>query len=587
VLTLKIIKEIITCKEMVITKLKYFARHILFLLIAYCFMLPAFAALDLSEIGVGARPLGMGKAYFAVADDASAIFTNPAGLGLSDRLNYTSMSGVMLNDANYLMLGISDSFLIGKFGLGYVSAGVGSIPLTRLVGSGPTLEVQRYDQTDYSSSMILFSYGTKLSRILRNNAGSGISLGATLKYFFQGFSGGGDAMKDANGYGMDMDLGLLWDVNKWTTAGLTFQNILPINMGGKFVWKERSGHPEVVEGIPMVTHLAGRFTLLGPSGLQQLNDQKLDMSLEYEKSNSQNWPAVYHVGFEYWPLQMLAIRTGIDQKPKATEAGTGVDSNYTFGVGTIWEGFTFDYAYHQFGELSENTSHFFSFGYRGIEKIWEKGKRKVEEKRKPVIPAPEIVPKPTLEAFSDVPVGFWARKPIQYLATLGIFPGDADNKFRPDKEMTRGEMAVLLIKAKGFSVNKDFKNIFSDVLTQSYEAPFIAMAVERKYISGFPDNTFQPKKRLTRAETAVIITRFAGLFVKPKIEAKPFPDVPVNHWAAPAIGAGRLAGFFEYLSGKNFLPNSFLTRAEAAEIISKTPFAKQQIEELISGSKFD
>ena len=162
----------IFCKHFRFIYIVLLSIHILFFLIAYCFMLPAFAALDLSEIGVGARPLGMGKAYFAVADDASAIFTNPAGLGLSDRLNYTSMSGVMLNDANYLMLGISDSFLIGKFGLGYVSAGVGSIPLTRLVGSGPTLEVQRYDQTDYSSSMILFSYGTKLSRILRNNAGS-------------------------------------------------------------------------------------------------------------------------------------------------------------------------------------------------------------------------------------------------------------------------------------------------------------------------------------------------------------------------------------------------------------------------------
>ncbi|MFA6170514.1 MAG: S-layer homology domain-containing protein [Candidatus Margulisiibacteriota bacterium] len=567
--------------------LKYFGRLTLFLLIAYCFMLPAFAALDLSEIGVGARPLGMGKAYFAIADDASAIFTNPAGLALNDRLNYTSMSGSMLGDANYLMLGLSDSFLIGKFGLGYVNASVGSIPLTRLIGSGPSLEVERYAQTDYSSSMVFLSYGTKLSRLLRNNAGSGISLGGTLKYYFQGFNGGGDTMKDTVGYGMDLDLGMLWDVNDWTTYGLTFQNVLPTNLGGKFVWKERNGHPEVVESIPMITHLAGRFKLLGPLGLQRLTDQRLDLAIEYEKNNNLNWPDTYHLGFEYWPISMLAIRTGIDQKARATETGTGVDSNYTFGVGTVWEGFTFDYAYHQFGELSENTSHFFSFGYRGIEKIWDKTGKKKEERKKPTIPAPEIVPKPSLEAFSDVPEGHWARKPIQYLATLNIFPGDADKKFRPDKEMTRGEMAVLLIKAKGFTVGKEINVKFRDVPLQSYEAPYISLAVERKYISGFPDGKFQPKKRLTRAETAVIMAKFSGLYMKPKVEAKPFPDVTVKHWAAPAIGADKAAGFFEYLSGKNFLPNAFITRAEAAEVISKTPFAKQQIEQLISGSKFD
>ena len=39
---------------------------------------------DPMYIGVGARPLGMGKAYVAVAQDGETLFLNPAGLG---RLN--------------------------------------------------------------------------------------------------------------------------------------------------------------------------------------------------------------------------------------------------------------------------------------------------------------------------------------------------------------------------------------------------------------------------------------------------------------------------------------------------------------------
>src|SRR3989338_3520500 len=90
----------------------------------------AAAAIDLSEIGVGARPLGMGKAYAGKADDASAIFLNPAGLAKNDALNIVSMSGSMHSDVNYIMLGASDISPLGKFGLGYVNASVGSIPLT-------------------------------------------------------------------------------------------------------------------------------------------------------------------------------------------------------------------------------------------------------------------------------------------------------------------------------------------------------------------------------------------------------------------------------------------------------------------------
>ena len=49
-------------------------------------------SLDLGVVGIGARPLGMGRAYVAVADDANAVFANPAGLGLQKSWSITSMS---------------------------------------------------------------------------------------------------------------------------------------------------------------------------------------------------------------------------------------------------------------------------------------------------------------------------------------------------------------------------------------------------------------------------------------------------------------------------------------------------------------
>ena len=72
--------------------------------------LPVFAAQDMivadpMYIGVGARPLGMGKAYVAVAEDGDTVFVNPAGLGKVLTPKLTSMYTSLLGDVNYVVLG--------------------------------------------------------------------------------------------------------------------------------------------------------------------------------------------------------------------------------------------------------------------------------------------------------------------------------------------------------------------------------------------------------------------------------------------------------------------------------------------------
>ncbi len=43
-----------------------------------------------SEAGIGVRPAGMGQAYTAISNDANAFLTNPAGLLLGSRPNFTA-----------------------------------------------------------------------------------------------------------------------------------------------------------------------------------------------------------------------------------------------------------------------------------------------------------------------------------------------------------------------------------------------------------------------------------------------------------------------------------------------------------------
>lgn len=544
-------------------------------ILAFGFWISAEATVDLAEIGVGARSLGLGNAGVGGVDDASAIFRNPAGLALNPELNVISMSGSLLNDVNYLLVGISDYSPLGKLGFGYLNASVGGIPITTISGAGTTAAVVQTGITDYSSSIVFFSYGTKLSKIFRGK-GENISFGASLKLFLQGFQGGGSAMQDAVGSGMDADMGFVWEAQPYARLGLTLNNFLPSDFGGKFVWVRN----DETESIPMVIRWGSELKVFGEPAIFESADQSLSILADYETARAGNRPALWHAGLEYWPLDVLAFRVGIDQKPKAAETGTGIDDNPTAGVGIKYSGFTFDYAYHQFGDLSDNATHFFSIGYRGKEKPKRKLIRKGKKKR--TVPIPQVVPKPELVTYIDLADDYWAKKPIEYLATLGIMGGYPDMTFRPERVLTRAELAAILVKAKGLEVKKGEKSGFEDVRTRDWYAPFVKAAVDREYMEGYPDQTFRPNQKVSRAEAALIFARFSVLYVKPKVKMKVYPDVEKKHWASPAIAASKQAGFFEYI-GENFGPSEYLTRAEAAEILSKTPSVKKKIKELISG----
>ena len=533
------------------------------------------ATIDLADIGVGARALGLGNTSAAGMDDASAIFRNPAGLALNTELNIISMSGSLLNDVNYLLVGVSDHSPAGKLGVGYLNASVGGIPITTITGSGSTAAVVQTGTTDYNSSIVFFSYGTELSRIFRGK-GENVSFGASLKWFLQGFQGGGTSMQDAVGTGMDADAGFVWDVNPWSRVGLSFNNFLPYDFGGRFIWTRN----EEMEPIPMVVRFGGAVKAVGRDAFFVNEEQAVNLLLDYEAGRD-NRPGLWHTGLEYWPVDMLAFRLGIDQKPRGDEAGIGVDSNLTAGVGVKYMGFTFDYAYHQFGELADNATHFFSIGYRGSDRP---RKRTVKPaRRKAAIPVPQVVPKPDLVTYADLPEDYWAKKPIEYLATLGIMGGYPDLTFRPEKVVTRAELAVILVKAKGLAPQSASDVKFKDIKSQNWYAPYVSTAVQRGYLKGYPDKTFRPDQRITRAEASLIFARFAGLYVKPKVMLQVYPDVKKKHWASPAIAAGKQQGFYEYLGVAKFGADEFLTRAEAAEVLSKTPSVKAKIKELISG----
>src|SRR3989339_1568883 len=128
-----------------------FKRKYLILCLMVFGAMPAIAQLtdDSTVIGGGARPLGMGKAFVAIADDADAMLINPAGIASLKAPQGMSMFTNLLNDVYYMEFTGAVPAPIGVLGIGYVSTGVKG--LTTYVGS-PEVAVN----TDYYDALLAF-----------------------------------------------------------------------------------------------------------------------------------------------------------------------------------------------------------------------------------------------------------------------------------------------------------------------------------------------------------------------------------------------------------------------------------------------
>ena len=106
--------------------------------------------------------------------------------------------------------------------------------------------------------------------------------------------------------------------------------------------------------------------------------------------------------------------------------------------------------------------------------------------------------------FSDVANGQWHNKAISTMAKLGIVKGRRADRFDPDASITRAEFAAICARFNTKPVENS--GSFSDISGHWAENE-IERAAAFGWISGYPDGTFRPDARITRAEAMTMINR--------------------------------------------------------------------------------
>lgn len=100
---------------------------------------------------------------------------------------------------------------------------------------------------------------------------------------------------------------------------------------------------------------------------------------------------------------------------------------------------------------------------------------------------------------------------VNKLMGLGIVNGYTDGTYKPEKVVTRAEMAKLLVVALGYDKYVDFYkgvSLFNDV--EGWAIPYVNLAKDKGLIQGYTDGTFKPNNTVTYAEAVTMMLRAMG-----------------------------------------------------------------------------
>lgn len=262
------------------------------------------------KVGVGGRATAMGGVYTGVADDVSAIYWNPGGLGGLKSKEFIYTYNKWFQDITHQFVGGAVPTPVGVFGLGITMLGMDDLEKR-------TADVETAEGTFKAQDMaIAVSYGKAITESLM--------LGGSVKML-------SSKIDDESASAVAADLGALM---KTGVQGLNV-GLAITNLGGKYKF--------IDEGDPLP------MTVKVGAGYKILNDAlTLAADVIYPNDNDVLFGAGVEYALKFGEGGALALRTGYK-----TGVDTGGLSGLGAGIGINYKMFGFDFAWTPYGDLGD------------------------------------------------------------------------------------------------------------------------------------------------------------------------------------------------------------------------------------------
>ena len=384
------------------------------------------STIDITDAGSSARVLGLGKAFTAVAGDPSSIFVNPAGLSTINSVDLTTMYTTYMDDMKLTLLGGTYPVPGGVMGFGYAGNFSGDTPVTTIDASGRVIDTG--SRMNYSANQLVVSYATRFGGFpILFESMKNMAFGVSGKIYLQNMTGPGGGTAS----GFDVDAGLLYKHRNGVMVSVLAKNMLPSTGGqlGTLVWSTGGK-----DGIPSVLKFGTNIKVLGSDGLINAGGQQLDAAVDLDTDMASGKPALFHAGVEWKPVEMLALRTGLDQE-QAVGTDTRVSNNGTFGIGLKIGNIGFDYAYRAYSALAENSAHYFSFNISNI--LGAKTAVSASVEAKAATPPAAGAEKPAVKARDTSKAAVKSVKPSKQIKAKKAAPAKKSISKKPAKKKTK------------------------------------------------------------------------------------------------------------------------------------------------------
>ena len=142
---------------------------------------------------------------------------------------------------------------------------------------------------------------------------------------------------------------------------------------------------------------------------------------------------------------------------------------------------------------------------------------------------------PVTVGFADVPEDEWYAEAVNTLASLGILEGVGENRFEPQRAITRAEFTAIAMRFTNGVPSGE--NIFPDVSPDEWYYDYVVGAIQYGWIDGYPSGYFGPEDTITRAEVTTIVNRMLarsadeGYVDSHADRLVQFIDLTDAHWA--------------------------------------------------------
>ena len=146
-------------------------------------------------------------------------------------------------------------------------------------------------------------------------------------------------------------------------------------------------------------------------------------------------------------------------------------------------------------------------------------------------------------SFQDVPSGTWYETAVRFIAARDITKGTGGGHFSPNTKLTRGDFLVMLMRSHGIEPDATPSVNFADA-GNTYYTGYLAAAMALGISAGVGDNRFAPERVITRQEMFTLLYNALKAIgplpqSEPDMESTPYaaPDTESTSDAAPGTVA--------------------------------------------------